>query len=104
MKSNIFLFVDGSVHPQRGIGFGGYLLLNESELSSSTLERKVKTKKFENTSSTKLELETLLWALDDTNLKNFKIVVYTVILCFFISTFCLFIQDKTSPILSRIIC
>ncbi|MCD4758693.1 MAG: ribonuclease H [Arcobacteraceae bacterium] len=77
MKSNIFLFVDGSVHPQRGIGFGGYLLLNESELSSSALERKVKTKKFENTSSTKLELETLLWALDDTNLKNFKIVVYT---------------------------
>jgi len=76
-KSNIFLFVDGSVHPQTKIGFGAYLLLNESEFSSSTLDKKVKTKKFENTSSTKLELETLLWALDDTNLKNFKIVVYT---------------------------
>jgi len=76
-KLKIFLFVDGSVHPQSAIGFGGYLLLNESELSSSVLEKKVKTKKFENTSSTKLELETLLWALEDTSLKNFQIVVYT---------------------------
>ncbi len=77
MKPKIFLFVDESVHPQSCVGFGGYLLLYESELSSSTLEKKVKTKIFENTSSTKLELEALLWALEDTSLKNFKIVVYT---------------------------
>ena len=77
MKPKIFLFVDGSVHPQSCVGFGGYLLLYESELSSSTLEKKVKTKIFENTSSTKLELEALLWALGDTSLKNFQIVIYT---------------------------
>jgi len=77
MKPKIFLFVDGSVHPQSCVGFGGYLLLYESELSSSTLEKKVKTRKFENTSSTKLEIEALLWALEDTSLKNFQIVVYT---------------------------
>ena len=76
-KPKIFLFVDGSVHPQSCVGFGGYLLLYESELSSSTLEKKVKTKIFENTSSTKLELEAFLWALEDTSLKNFQIVVYT---------------------------
>ena len=65
------------MNPQSGIGFGAYLLIDKSEFSSSKLEKKIKTKKFDNTSSTKLELETLLWALDEVSLKNFKITVYT---------------------------
>ena len=76
-KPQIYLFTDGSVNPQSGIGFGAYLLLEKKEFFSSKLEKKINIKKFDNTSSTQLELETLLWALDDINLKNFKIVVYT---------------------------
>jgi ribonuclease HI len=76
-KPQIYLFADGSVNPQSGMGFGAYLLLEKKEFLCAELEKNIKIKKFENTSSTKLELETLLWALDDMNLKNFKIVVYT---------------------------
>ena len=76
-KPEIYLFTDGSVNPQSGIGFGAYLLLEEKEFSCDALEQKIKIKKFDNTSSTKLELETLLWALNDESLVNVKIVVYT---------------------------
>ena len=76
-KQKIFLFTDGSINPKNRKGFGAYLLIDKSEFSSSLLEKKIKIKKFDNTSSTKLELETLLWALDEVSLKNFKIVVYT---------------------------
>lgn len=76
-KPQIYLFTDGSVNPQAGIGFGAYLLLDKLEIFCVELEKKIKIKKFDNTSSTKLELETLLWALNDVSLKNFKIVVYT---------------------------
>ena len=76
-KPQIYLFTDGSVNPQSGIGFGAYLFLEKIEFFSAELEKKIKIKKFDNTSSTKLELETLLWALNDESLKDFKIVVYT---------------------------
>jgi len=76
-KSQIYLFTDGSVNPQSGIGFGAYLLLNNLDFSRIELEKQINFKKFTNTSSTKLELEILLWALDDVNLKNSNIVVFT---------------------------
>ena len=76
-KPQIYLFTDGSVNPQSKIGFGAYLLLEKKEFFYAQLEEKIKIKKFNNTSSTKLELETLLWALDDVSLENYKIVVYT---------------------------
>ena len=76
-KPQIYLFTDGSVNPRIGMGFGAYLLLEKKEFFCVELEKKIKIKKFDNTSSTKLELETLLWALNDVSLKNFKIVVYT---------------------------
>jgi len=75
-KPQIYLFTDGSVNPQSGIGFGGYLLLDKLEFLSK-LEKEVKVKKFNNTSSTKLELETLLWALTEISSKNHKILIYT---------------------------
>jgi len=75
-KPIIYLFTDGSVTPQSRIGFGGYLLLKELVFSSG-LEKVIKVKQFNDTSSTKLELESLLWALNETNTKNHKIVVYT---------------------------
>jgi len=76
-KPQIYLFTDGSVHPQSKVGFGAYLLLEKKEFTSSELEQKINIKKFNNTSSTKLELETLLWALNEVFLKNFKIIIYT---------------------------
>lgn len=68
--SGIKLFCDGSVNPQSKIGFGAYFIYDE------TLEdQNIFIKKFENTSSTKLELEVLLWALED--LSELEITVYT---------------------------
>ncbi len=76
-KTKIYLFTDGSVNPQSGIGYGAYLLVDTLEYLCAELEKNIILKKFDDTSSTKLELETLLWALDNERLKNFKIVVYT---------------------------
>jgi ribonuclease HI len=76
-KPEVYLFTDGSVNPQSEIGFGAYLLLEKREFAIEELDTKIKIKKFENTSSTKLELETLLWALDDASLQNCKVMVYT---------------------------
>jgi ribonuclease HI len=77
-KSTLYLFTDGSANPKTKIGFGAYLLLKEEELSSTTLTKDaVITKRFEETDSSKLELQALLWALKTINIKNSKIVVYT---------------------------
>ncbi|HIC13212.1 MAG TPA: ribonuclease H [Sulfurimonas sp.] len=75
-KPQIYLFTDGSVNPQSEIGFGAYLLLDKLDYICE-LEKEVKVKKFTNTSSTKLELETLLWALSDISSRNHKIVIYS---------------------------
>lgn len=70
------LFCDGSVNPQQKIGFGAYFILEENEPLDTAKER-IHLKKFENTSSTKLEIESLLWALEDGSIKSKSIVVYT---------------------------
>ncbi len=70
------LFTDGSVDPQSNVGYGAYLAVSEKGLSLESLRSKVKVKKFEQTSSTKLELQTLLWALGDIREKG-HITVYT---------------------------
>ena len=76
-KAKIYLFTDGSVNPQTEIGFGAYLLLDKLDFLEDELGKNIKIKQFINTSSTKLELETFLWVLNDVNLENFKIIVYT---------------------------
>ncbi|MBT5934155.1 RNase H family protein [uncultured Sulfurimonas sp.] len=76
-KEKIFLFTDGSVNPRSGVGYGACLFLDKLESPLRGLENKIKIKKFEDTSSTKLELETLLWALDEACLENYDVVVYT---------------------------
>jgi len=75
-KTQIYLFTDGSVNPQSAIGFGAYLLLDKLDYIYAK-ETKIELKKFTNTSSTKLELETLLWALNGVDLAKYKIIVYT---------------------------
>ena len=73
----IKLFTDSSVNPQEKIGFGSFLILEENEISFEDMKKNIKIKRFENTSSTKLELQTFLWALDEINDKNIIIEVYT---------------------------
>ena len=70
------LFCDGSVNPQKKIGFAAYFILEENE-SLDSIKNRIHLKKFENTSSTKLELQALLWALDDEKIKNTSAVIYT---------------------------
>ncbi len=71
------LFTDGSVNVRTNIGFGACLILSEQQQATDLLKKLVKVKQFENTSSTKLELETLLWALKEIQITDKKIIVYT---------------------------
>jgi len=71
----IKLFIDGSVNPQSKVGFGAYLIV-ENSFCIKTLQDKIHIKRFENTSSTALELETLLWALDEID-TTMHIAIYT---------------------------
>ena len=71
----VFLFTDGSVNPKQGVGFGAYLAFNKEPENIEDLSELVVTKKFTNTSSTKLELQTLLWALSE--ISDREVTVYT---------------------------
>ena len=71
------LFADGSVHAQSAIGYGAYLSLSGHRLPGESLAAHVQTKRFTHTSSTKLELQTLLWALSETTLPGHTLAVYT---------------------------
>ncbi|PKG96091.1 ribonuclease HI [Paraglaciecola sp. MB-3u-78] len=59
------VFTDGSVNNQLKVGYGAYLVVSEQSVSIDRLKHNVKIKRFVQTSSTKLELQTLLWALDE---------------------------------------
>ena len=77
-SSEIFAaFIDSRVDPYNNIGFGAYLILNNENESLEELKEHIKIKRFENTSSSKLELQTLLWALDEIADNNISIEIYT---------------------------
>lgn len=65
------LFTDASVNPQKKVGFGAYLCVSITDEVSQ-----VHLKQFNDTSSTQLELETLLWALEDISILE-SICIYT---------------------------
>ncbi|NQY43771.1 MAG: hypothetical protein HRT87_10550, partial [Legionellales bacterium] len=77
------LFTDGSVNNELKVGYGACLLISdENKDSIVNLRNLVEVKKFENTSATKLELQTLLWALEKTEILvgnniSTSIIVYT---------------------------
>ena len=75
------VFTDGSVNSQLKIGYGAYLVVANQNTSIDTLKGQVKIQRFEQTSSTKLELQTLLWALDEimvlVDLENTSLTIYT---------------------------
>lgn len=73
----IKLFTDGSVHPQTKMGYGAYFILEDENESLDSIKTRIQLKPFHDTSSTKLELEVLLWALEDEKIYNKAIIVYT---------------------------
>jgi len=74
----LMIFTDGSVNTHSNIGYGAYLSVSERGLSLDSLRPRVKVRRFEHTSSTKLELQTLLWALSDIQaLGSRRVIVYT---------------------------
>jgi len=73
----LMIFTDGSVNTHSKIGYGAYLAVSERGLSLDSLKPRVKVRRFEHTSSTKLELQTLLWALSDIQALGSRVIVYT---------------------------
>ena len=73
----LILLTDASVNVQLNIGYGAYLAISEVGLSLDLLRARVKVRRFENTTSTKLEVQTILWALRDIRLPVNKVIVYT---------------------------
>ncbi len=71
------LFTDGSVDTKTKIGYGAFLVVFDIKLPIEQLKASIKIRKFENTSSTKLELQTLLWALTEIKAGGKKLVIYT---------------------------
>lgn len=71
------LFTDVSLNPQQQLGVGAYLLAPASFLDREPhqIERagvlaRLRFRRFAETSSTKLEIQTVLWALDDCLAEN----------------------------------
>ena len=71
------LFTDASVNPRSKIGYGAYLFIPPGSFSLDALKLRIKVKRFDQTSSTKLELQTVLWALDRVPHLCKKVVIYT---------------------------
>jgi len=69
------LFTDGSVNTKLGVGYGAYLAFLEDYGSQESLAEQIRVKRFVDTSSTKLELQTLLWALSEVSTP--EIISYT---------------------------
>ena len=79
--NTLMLFTDGSVDTKTRIGFGAYLVVSDMALSLADLKTMVNIKQFDNTSSTTLELQTVLWAMDNALLlnpeKKMQVVIYS---------------------------
>ncbi len=73
----LILFTDASVNTQSKIGYGAYLAISDIYLPTSLLKTQVQLKMFEQTSSTKLELQTLLWALNNISASVERVDIYT---------------------------
>jgi ribonuclease HI len=74
-----FLLTDGSVNTQTKTGYGAYLIVSPDEVSlpAETLRPRIKVRAFTETSSTKLELQTLLWALSELPEDIEQLTIYT---------------------------
>jgi ribonuclease HI len=70
INKQVLIFTDASVDLKLQAGFGAYLAIAESELElidgkEDLLHSRLKTRQFRATSPTQLEIETVLWALQE---------------------------------------
>ena len=71
------LFADGSLDPRTNTGYGAYLLIEDLQQDIDKLKAQVNLRRFTQTTSAKLELQTVLWALEEIPGTAKKIRVYT---------------------------
>ena len=76
-QQELFLFSDGSVNPKTKVGYGAWLLIPAPQVSTEGLAAQVNVRRFAPTSSTQLELQTLLLALSGIESPCGKIRIYT---------------------------
>jgi ribonuclease HI len=76
-ENQLYLFTDGSVNTKTNNGWGAFLTISDKNVSFENLNRNLNLKRFENTSSSKLEIQTLLWALSENLGFEGKITVYS---------------------------
>ncbi len=75
--NQLSLFTDGSVNTKTNVGWGAFLAVFNTDLQVENLRQNVKLKRFEDTSSSKLEIQTLNWALSEILHFKGKVTVYT---------------------------
>lgn len=81
MMPHLHVLTDGSVNTQSKVGYGACLIIDRLDLPLESLQDTILLKRFEQTSSTKLELQICLWALEkiigSANGKAIHITAYT---------------------------
>jgi ribonuclease HI len=73
----VFVFTDSSLNPQTHVAYGAYLVIAEPDLDGDALQPRMKLGRFEKTSSTKIELQTLLLALSEIQSPGSRLKVFT---------------------------
>jgi ribonuclease HI len=73
----LHIFTDGSYNPATKTGCGAYIAVSDTGVSPELLREHVRVRVFENSSSVRLELETLLWAFKEVGQREGGIIVYT---------------------------
>ncbi|WP_020677515.1 ribonuclease HI [Geopsychrobacter electrodiphilus] len=77
MPSELMLLIDGSMNPQSKTGYGAYLMVTDPDLPLAELRLQVKLRRFTQTSSSRLELQTLIWALGEMPASGCRVRVHT---------------------------
>lgn len=75
--SAMHLFIDGSLDPKSKIGIGACLLLTSDQITQIKEHNNIHFRTFRQTTSNKLELQTLLWALKRYQDKAEEFIIYT---------------------------
>lgn len=75
--STLSLFSDGSVNPKTQVGYGAYLAFTGPIPSLAFLQTQIQLRRFEATSSTQLELQNLIGALEEVKDKATSFIIYT---------------------------
>lgn len=75
----LLLFTDGSVDSASKVGYGAYLLVAKTKVLDAfdELSSQINVQRFEQTSSTRLELQTLLWALSEVQTPEHKLTIFS---------------------------